>query len=86
MDLLGHHADLLAEHRRRPQADVEISITPLIGPVEAEQQLGEGALAGAGRADHAQHLAGHDLQVDPVERRRGIVGVAVADLLEADGP
>ena len=86
LDLLRHDPDLLAQHGRRPQADVEIvdQHAAVLGPVEAEQELRDGALARARRADQPQDLAGHDLEIDPVERERAVRAVAVAHLLEAD--
>ena len=86
LHLLGHHSDLLAEHRRRPQAQIEVveQDASALGLVQAAQQLGEGALAGAGRPGDAEHLPRRDLQIDAFERRPGIGGVAIDHALEHD--
>ena len=86
LHLLGHHPDLLAQHRRRPQAQIEVveQDASALGLIQAAQQLGEGALAGAGRPGDAEHLAGRDFQIDALERRPGIRAVAVEHALEHD--
>src|ERR1017187_10461576 len=50
--------------------------------IEAQQQIGEGGLAGAGAADQGHQLAGLDGQIDIVKRR--LFAVGEADVLEAN--
>ena len=58
------------------------STRPSFRHVEPLQQLGQCALAGAGGADDADHLAGADLQADVLQHHRPVEAVAEADMLE----
>ena len=54
----------------------------LVGPLEAGDQPQRRRLAGAGRAQQREELAGGDLEIDPVDRDD--VAVRLADALEPD--
>jgi hypothetical protein len=86
LDLLWHDADLLAEHGRRELTHVELVDQDPAGArsVEAEQELRERALAGAGRPDHRERVAGLDLEVDVQEGRRRVIAVAIGHAIEAN--
>src|SRR5690606_13775619 len=52
---------------------------------EAQQQVENGALAGAGRADEGDRLAGGGVEADAVERRSAHApGIGEVDALEPD--
>ncbi len=59
----------------------------LVGIVEAHQQLDDRGLAGAGRADDGDGLAGRDLQIEIVERLRlRPRRIMEGDVVEFDAP
>ncbi len=60
-----------------------IRIWPASGLVQAHQQVGERALAGAVLADDGERLAGLDVQVEVVQRRLA-AGVGEAHVAECD--
>jgi hypothetical protein len=56
------------------------------GQVEALRQLGQGALARAGTADDADHLAGGDGEADAAQHFRAVGAVAEDHVVEFDAP
>ena len=60
--LLGHDDDALAQRRERRVAQIDAAERdrPVVRVVQARHQLGHRRLAGAGRADERQTLAGTD--------------------------
>ena len=84
--LLRDDADHAGEVGQRHVPDVDaVDQHPAgRGVVEPGDQRGERALAGAGVADQRQAAAGGHGDVDVAQRRARAVGVAEADVLEAD--
>ena len=84
--LLRHDAELAAQRRERDVAHVvAVDADRTRGDVvEAGDELGDGRLPGAGRADERHGLTGGDLDRDVVQHRNlGLVGEA--DVVERDG-
>ena len=86
--VLRDHADVLAQAVLRDAGDV-LAVdhdAPRLHVVEAQQQVDEGRLAGAGAADHADLLARADAQLQPLDHRAvragGVVGEG--DVIEHD--
>src|SRR5262249_60021525 len=52
--------------------------------VEALDKLGQGALAGAGRANDSDQLAGRHGQTDVVQNFRAVDAIAERDMLESN--
>jgi len=83
--LLGDHRDLAPERLEGDIADVDAvdQDRPLPEVEEAGDQVGQGRLAAAARADDGQGLAGRNDQVDTGEDR-SLVVVAEGDVVELD--
>ena len=83
--VLRHDADLAAQAVERHGGDVDaVDRDPARrGFVQAHQQMGERALAGAVGADDGDGFPGGDGEIDVLQRRRP-AGVAEAHVLERD--
>ena len=82
--LLEDHADLppqprCIDHREIDAVDQD---APALRHVESLDELGQGALAGARRADDADHLAGGHVEIDIVQHFRTVDPVAKGDVVE----
>jgi hypothetical protein len=83
--VLRHHADPAA--RRLSWVTLAMSwpsirMRPASGLVEAQQQVDQGRLAGAGAADEADALAGRAMERREVVQHAALGAVAEADVLE----
>ncbi len=84
--ILGHHGDMGAQALLRRLGDV-LAVDqdpPRLYLVEAQQDVDEGRLAGAGGADEAEALARRDVEIDAMQHAAG-GAVAEAHILEAHG-
>jgi hypothetical protein len=95
-DVLGHRAleqpGLLGHerHQSAPRHRVELLVGHARdrdrapgGQAQPQEELHEGRLAAARRPDHAQHLAGLDAEVDPVDAHPARL-VVVTDVAQLD--
>ena len=84
--LLERESDLRAQAAQRDVAQVVPVEAHRAGRrvVEAGEQRRDGRLAGAGRADERERLAGVDLEVDAAQDRPLAAGVGEAHAFEAD--
>ena len=82
--VLQHDADLPTQPGRIDLRKVDpVDEHPAaLGHVEALDELGERALARAGRADDADDLAGGHVQTDVVQNFRPVDAIAEGDMLE----
>ena len=74
--VLRHHGDLRAQAFLRHRGDV-LAVdqdAAALRVVEMQQQVHQRRLAGAGRADQPDALAGRDAQVDAVQHAAAIAG------------
>ena len=66
--VLEHHADVAPVCRTVGDVDARRgTTTPAVGPQQSGDHPQQRALAGAGRAEHRDDLAGVDVQRQPVE-------------------
>ena len=84
--VLQDHADLTAQPGRVDLRDIDaVDEHPAaLGHVKALRKLGQGALAGPGRADDSDHLSGRNVQTDVVENFRAVYPVTKGDVFERD--
>ncbi|CAM5716648.1 hypothetical protein STENM223S_01189 [Streptomyces tendae] len=82
--VLGDHAEGRAQGARGQVADVDAADPDgaLVDVVEPRQQLGDRRLAGAGRADERDGLAGFGAEGDAVQDLGAAAGVEGRDLLQ----
>src|SRR5215472_3415146 len=84
--LLQHHADLAAQPGWIDHAEINAvdQNPPALGDVKPLNQLGESALARAGRADNAYDLSGGYAETDVMQHFRPIDPVSESDVFECD--
>mmetsp|Transcript_70431 Transcript_70431/g.165841 ORF Transcript_70431/g.165841 Transcript_70431/m.165841 type:complete len:574 (+) Transcript_70431:194-1915(+) len=85
-DVLRHHGELPAQAQARQRLDVDAvqADAPGLRPAEAQQQMDDGALAGARGSDQGRGAAGREAQAQAVEGGLARAGVGERDRFDAD--